>query len=143
MLIETRVLGKKARPMDQWAVTDLPPLDPRDGGDSTTLRALIARIVRHEVAAFGRREQARRLVRVLSASEIEEAQLRGKIDPGGRPMSAPVDPEQAVATALQGFEDGLYLVMIDGVEQRDLNASVFVTDASQLVFIRLTFLAGA
>ena len=56
---------------------------------------------------------------------------------------APVDPEQAVATALQGFEDGLYLVMIDGVEQRDLNASVFVTDASQLVFIRLTFLAGA
>ena len=71
--------------MDQWAVTDLPPLDPRDGGDSTTLRALIARIVRHEVAAFGRREQARRLVRVLSASEIEEAQQRGKIDPGGRP----------------------------------------------------------
>ncbi len=143
MLIETRVLGKKARPLDRWSVTDLPPASPRDGGDSTTLRALIARIVRHEVAAFARREQARRLVRGLSPSEISEAQQRGKIDPGGRPSGAPVDPEEAVATALQGFEDGLYLVVIDGVEQRDLDASVFITDASELVFIRLTFLAGA
>ena len=54
-----------------------------------------------------------------------------------------VDPDEAVATALQAFLDGLYLVFIDDVEQRDLDAQVFLTPESKLTFLRLTFLAGA
>ena len=41
------------------------------------------------------------------------------------------------------FEDGLYLTIIDGVERRSLDEPVRLTEDSQLVFIRLTFLAGA
>jgi hypothetical protein len=48
-----------------------------------------------------------------------------------------------VATALQAFEDGLYLVIIDEVERRSLDEPVHLAEDSQLVFIRLTFLAGA
>lgn len=51
--------------------------------------------------------------------------------------------DAAIAAALAGFEDGLYLVVLDGREQRDLDARVVLTQQSRLVFLRLTFLAGA
>ena len=142
MFVETRVLGKTSRPLDDWTIPT-PPSEPEDSGDGLTLRALIARIVRAEVQAFEHRERTRRFVRVLSDSEIKHAAARGKVDSGGRAPTAPVDADSAVGAALQGFEDGLYLVILDGVEQRDLDRQVYLTDESRMVFLRLTFLAGA
>ncbi len=142
MLIETRLLGRKSRPLDRWAVPN-PPVSDDGAGDALTLRGLIARIVHAEVSAFEKREQARRLMRVLSESEIASSVVKGKVDSGGRPATERVDANAAVAAALQGFEDGLYLAILDGVEQRDLDRQVYVTPASTLVFLRLTFLAGA
>jgi hypothetical protein len=142
MYIETRTLGRKPRPLDGWDVPETPAGADGDGS-RLTLRALITRVVRAEVDAFGRRERARRLVRVLSEVEIAEGAARGRIDPGGRTASSPVDAEHAVGAALQGFEDGIYLVILDGAEQRELDREVFVTPDSKLVFLRLTFLAGA
>ena len=141
MFIETRMLGKKSRPLDGWAVPT--PPDATEGGEGLTLRTLIERVVRAEVKAFEQRERTRRFVRVLSEREVADAAARGKVDPGGRPATGPVDEEQAVGAAIQGFEDGLYLVILDGAEQRDLERRIFVSDSSQLVFLRLTFLAGA
>jgi hypothetical protein len=80
---------------------------------------------------------------VLSESQIAEGAVQGKIDPGGHAPTGPADPDVAVGAALQGFEDGLYLVVLDGLEQRDLDAQVYLTAESRLVFLRLTFLAGA
>lgn len=142
MVIETRVAGKKVRSLDRWSVPT-PPADGHDGGSGMTLRDLIARIVRAEVAAFTQREQVRRLVRVLSNDDIAAGAERGKIDSGGRAPTGAVDESAAIGAALQGFEDGLYLVILDGVEQRALDRQVFVKPDSQLVFLRLTFLAGA
>jgi hypothetical protein len=140
MVIEIRQAGRRSRPLDGWSIPPEPLLGDGDGG--LTLRDLIARIVRGEVGAFARREQGRRLVRALSAAEISDGAARGKVDPGGRPATGPVDAEAAVGAALQGFEDGLYLVILDGVEQRDLDSQVYLTAESKLVFLRLTFLAG-
>ena len=142
MLIETRTLGRRGRPLDGWSVPG-PPGDGGGDGDHVTLRELIARVVRAEVAAFDQRERARRFVRVLSDAEIADGAARGRVDPGGRPATGPVDVEHAVGAALQGFEDGLYLVILDGAEQRELDREVFVGPDSKLVFLRLTFLAGA
>jgi hypothetical protein len=141
MLIETRILGRKAGPLDGWSVPLPPPAD--DGDEGMTLRRLISRIVRTEVESFGRRELARRFVRVLSEAEIADGATRGKVDSGGRAPTGPVNPEHAIGAALQGFEDGLYLVILDGVEQRQLDAQIFPKPDSRLVFLRLTFLAGA
>ena len=141
MFIETRVLGRRARPLDGWSIPT-PPSD-HDGDEGITLRMLIERIVRTEVRAFEQRERARRFVRVLSDTEIAESAARGRVDPGGRPPSGPVDEDGAVGAALQGFEDGLYLVVLDGEEQRDLERRLYLTDRSRVVFLRLTFLAGA
>jgi hypothetical protein len=114
-----------------------------------TLRDLVSRIVRHEVAAFKDRHARRAFVRALSAREIDRGREAGKVDPGGgqaqagRGAAADVDPEEAVAVALQGFEDGLYLVVLDGEEQRDLDAQVYPRPDSKITFVRLVFLAGA
>ena len=142
MFIETRVIGKRTRPLDGWAIPT-PPGTDADGGGPITLRELITRVVRSEVSAFEKRERARRFVRVLSDREISEAAARGKIDSGGRAPTGPVDNDAAVGAALQGFEDGLYLVILDGEEQRDLDRQVYVNAESRMVFLRLTFLAGA
>jgi hypothetical protein len=142
MVIETRVVGKKARSLDRWSVPT-PPASDDSGDGGITLRELIANVVRSEVTAFEQRAKSRRLIRVLSDVEIADAAALGKVDSGGRPAGDPVDPDVAIAAALQGFEDGLYLVILDGVEQRALEAQVYLSPNSQLVFLRLTFLAGA
>lgn len=140
--VETRVLGARARPLDRWSVP-LPPARDDASDDGLTLRELIARVVRAEVEAFEQRRRGRRFVRFLSDSEIREGAVRGKVDAGGREPGEPVDVDAAIAAALAGFEDGLYLVVLDGREQRDLDARVALTQESRLVFLRLTFLAGA
>src|SRR5206468_4016544 len=77
MLIETRILGRKRRPLDGWTVPTPPGTGDEQDGDGLTLRELIGRVVRQEVRAFERRAEARRLLRVLSESEITEAAARG------------------------------------------------------------------
>lgn len=139
--LETRVLGRSKAPLDRWSI----PLPPGGDGssESLTLRDLLTKVVRAEVVGFEERQRARRVVRVLTESHIQDGVRRGKVDSGGGKAGPPVDAEEAVAAALGGFEDGLYLVILDGHEQRDLDAQVYLTEESRLVFLRLTFLAGA
>ncbi len=100
-------------------------------------------MVRHEVATFQKRQEGRRFDRVLTAGQIDEAAARGKVDPGASRLRQRVDVEEAVAAALIGFEDGLYLVVVDEVERRDLEERLYLTPDSRVTFIRLTFIAGA
>ena len=141
MLIELRAPGRASRVSDSW--TTPPPARGGEGDGSLSLRQLISGVVRHQIEAFRRRASRHRLDRVLTAREIDDAAAGGKVDPGGRPLRADVDPDAAVGAALQAFQDAVYLVILDGVEQTNLDAQVFVRDDSQLVFIRLVFLAGA
>jgi hypothetical protein len=148
LTISTRALGQRRPLLDDWQIDwPPPPTDDRGDSDPLTLRQLITRIVRAEVAAFAARQRAERFVRVLTARSIADGAARGKISAGGRDetpaAAAPVDPEAAVETALVAFTDGLYLVLLDGVEQRDLDARVYVSASTKLTFLRLTLIAGA
>lgn len=141
MLITSKVLGTKKRLFEDWSI----PIPPQDeGGDGgLTLGQLIARIVRAEVKKFQQRQQDRQFSRALTSSEIERAAERGKVEMGASEVGLQdVDAEQSVAVALQAFEDGLYLVVIDDVEHRDLNQQVFLNEDSRITFIRLTMLTG-
>jgi len=141
LIIEGRRLGRKrAALFDDFSI----PFPPDVGDGGITLRKLISRIVAAEVEAFNVRQESRRLVRVLSPQKIEDGLAGGKVDAGGHEARhKPAQVADAIAAALQAFEDGLYLVVIDGVEQRDLDAQVFVQPGSRITFIRLVFLAGA
>jgi hypothetical protein len=139
LTITGKALGKKKPLFTDFSVP-FPP-DLGDGG-AVTLRDLIDRVVRHEVQAFKQRQEDRKFVHALTARQIEEGAARGKVDMGGRDLDQKVDPEQAVGTALEAFEDGLYLVIVDGAEQRSLDAQVFLQPDSRVAFVRLTMLAG-
>jgi hypothetical protein len=138
--ITGKTLGKKKPLFADWSIP-FPP-DLREGGDRLTLRDLISRIVRSEVAAFRQRQEDRKLLRALTESQIEQGAKRGKVDMGGRDLKQEVDEEEAVAVALQAFEDGIYLVIVDGEEQSELDKEVYLQPDSRVTFVRLVMLAG-
>lgn len=140
LTVSGKAIGRKQPLFADFSVP--PPESVGDGGE-TTLRDLIEQVVHHEVAAFQKRQADRRLLRVLTEREIAEGAEVGRIESGGSPVEPQdVDPEQATAAALQAFEDGMYLVSINGQEQRSLDAQLFLQPDSRLTFIRLTLLAG-
>lgn len=140
LTISGKALGRKAPLFEDWSVP-FPP-DLGDGG-TVTLREVIARVVRAEVAAFQQRQRERLTFRALTQRQIADAAVRGKIEMGGSEVGQQeVDVEDAIGTACQAFEDGLYLVLVDGEEQRSLDAAVYLKQDSRLMFVRLTLLAG-
>jgi hypothetical protein len=134
-------MGRRKPLVPDWQVP-WPP-DKRGDGEPLTLRQLITRVVLKEVEAFQRRQDERRFVRILTERQIEEGMAKGRVDSGGCELHQPVDAEAAVGNALQANEDGIYLVILDGEERRDLDREVHLQPDSHLVFIRLVMLAGA
>lgn len=144
LTIMGKAVGRRRPLFEDFSI---PPPEDRGGGGPLRLRDLIEHVARGEVEAFEKRQEARRLDRVLSVEQIDEGAAKGRIKAGGRdPKLGPppkIDVESAVAVALEAFVDGLYLVAIDGLEYRDLDAIVRLEPDSRVTFIRLTFLAGA
>jgi hypothetical protein len=139
LTISGKALGRKKPLFADWSIP-FPP-DLGDGG-SVTLRDLISRVVRAEVEAFQKRQQERKLFRALTERQIEEGAAKGKVEMGGTDLEQKVDADEATATALEAFEDGLYLVVVDEQEQRSLDAQVFLRRDSKVAFVRLVMLAG-
>ena len=139
LTISGKALGRKKPLFADFSV----PFPPELGeGGAVTLRDLISRVVKSEVEAFKQRQEDRKLLHALTARQISDAAAKGKVDMGGRDLDQKVDLEVAIGTALEAFEDGLYLVIVDGQEQRSLDAQVFLQPDSRLTFVRLTMLAG-
>ncbi len=139
--ISARAVGRRKPLVPDW---QLPwPPEERGGGEPLTLRQIITRVVLKEVETFKQRQDERRFVRILTERQIEDGLTKGRVDSGGREQHQEADPDAAVATALQAFEDGIYLVILDGEEQRDLDREVHLQPDSLLVFVRLVMLAGA
>lgn len=142
MLITGKAIGQRRPLFADWSIP-IPP-EANDGDGGLTLRDLIARIVREEVKAFKQRQHDRQFIRALTAREIEAGVEKGKIEMGGSEVGIQeVDDDQAVGAALQAFEDGLYLVVIDEAEQKSLDQQVFLQPDSRITFVRLTMLTGA
>lgn len=138
--VEGKVVGQKHPLFTDWHI-ELPPLAD-DQGDHLKLRDLITAIVAKEVDAFKTRQAERRLARVMSKAEIDLGTQRGKIDPGERDLQQSVKIDDSVGVALQAFEDGLYFVFIDEIQQTNLDGEVFLKTNSKVVFLRLTALVG-
>ncbi len=138
--VSARSLGRRKPLFSDWSIS-LPPEFVDESQNS--LRDLIAAIVRIEVDEYHNRRQQRRLSRALTATEIEEAVEKGKVDMGGREEDPKtVDVAEAVETALTAFEDGIFLVAVDDRQYRTLDEPVVVGPDSRITFIRLTLLAG-
>lgn len=140
LTIRGKALGSRKPLFADWSIP-FPPEWREEGG--LTLRDLIARVVRSEVQAFRQRQEDRQMFRALTARQIAAGAEKGKITSGGSEVPAQlVDEEEAVATACQAFEDGLFLVVIDGEEEREIDREIHLRPDSQIAFVRLTLLAG-
>jgi hypothetical protein len=135
LLVQGKALGRKKPLFDEFSV--FPPAT----GD-LTLRTLLGHVVRQEVAAFKNRQAERRLIRALTAKQIDEGMAKGRVDSGGSTLNQKVDIDAAIATAIEAFQDGLYLVVLDETELKDLDRPITLTAESRLTFIRLSLLAG-
>jgi hypothetical protein len=139
LTVSAKAVARKKPLFDDFSV---PPPEAVTAGQPVTLRELIGHVVRAEVAAFKERQADRRLLKALTARQIEDGLAAGKVQAGGSTLDQAVDAEKAVATAVEAFADGLFLVVVDGAEVKDLDGTVPLTASSRLTFIRLTMLAG-
>ena len=135
LTVQGKALGRKKPLFDDFSVSP-----PATG--NLTLRSLVGHVVRQEVAAFNNRQAERRLLHALTAKQIDEGIAKGKVDPGGSALDQKVDVDAAIAAAIEAFQDGLYLVVLDEIELKDIDAPVTLSEASRLTFIRLSLLAG-
>ena len=132
--IKLKSIGKR-RPILENVPYDLP-------NGIETLRQLIEVIARQEADAFNSRGLENMLVPFLTEAGIAKQSAVGKVGFGRLYSEKKVDPDKAVETALQGFEDGLFRVLINDTEVSELDGAAEIKDNDTLTFIRLTFLAG-
>lgn len=140
LTIQGKVLGRKRPLFSDWSFE--PPL-AWSGEGGVTLRMLIEKIVRQQVAEFQSRQADAQVLRALTARQIENAAEQGKVTMGESDVGLQqIDVDDAIGNACQAFEDGIYLVVIDEQEQKDLEREIHLQPASRVTFLRLTLLAG-
>ena len=111
--IKLKSIGKR-RPILENVPYDLPE-------GISSLRQLIEVIVRQEVDTYNSRGLENMLVPFLTEIEIAEQSTVGKVGFGRLYSDKRADPDKAVETALQGFEDGLFRMLINDKERADDN----------------------
>jgi hypothetical protein len=140
LTITGKALGSRKSLFADWSIP-FPPEWSGEGG--LTLRRLIDHVVRAEVEAFKKRQHDRRFLRALTERQIAEGVEKGKIQSGESEVPLQeIDEDDAVAVACQAFEDGLFLVVIDEEDHRELDREIHVKPDSRVTFVRLTLLAG-
>src|SRR5262245_44078397 len=96
LTVSARAAGRRKPLVPDWHVPWPPEED--GGGEAVTLREDITRIVHAEVEAFEKRQQERKLIRILTEKEIESGLEKGRVDSGGRDLHQKVNADDAVAT---------------------------------------------
>lgn len=133
--IQTKSAGAKKPPLERHAY--MVPEDTR------TLRALITAIVCSEVERYNCKELDPVFCNFLTQQELEDQAQTGRVSFGRIFADHKANAETAVATALQGFEDGLFRVVIGETVVDALDAPLALQEGDCVTFIRLTFLVGA
>jgi hypothetical protein len=108
-----------------------------------TARELIAAIVLEQVAAFRERREESELLQILTPDKIAEGCEAGRIVSGAQDPDPRIpDSARAIEAAMQAFEDGLYFLFLGDVQVETLDAPLRVQSLSDVLFVRLTPLAG-
>ncbi len=132
LILQLKRLGKKRVISVPYVLEAVP----------ATLKELMAACVTTEVKRYNAKREEIPLVSFLNPQQIEEQAEAGKIAFGDIDNLQQVVEDKALDTAFQAFEDGLFVVFIDGVEIKRLDEGVEIKDRSEVAFIRLTFLVG-
>ena len=138
--VEAKVLGQSSHAPSMRQL-DLSSLGNSLQSSPFLLRTLLASLVESEVQAFAARQEQRALLRFMTNEQISEGIARGKVVPHGEAPQS-VDLHDAVAAAMQAFQDRLYLVLVDGEPIDSLDDVVELHTDSRITLVRLVALIG-
>ncbi len=134
LLVTMQSLGRK-RP----ALAAVPfPLAQRPD----TLRGLLTESVLTCVQAYHARLAAQEEPSPMTEETLAAMETVGRMAFGVACGGKRVEPEAAVHTAIQAFEDGLVRVFHGAIELTALDAPLALQENDEVTFIRLTFLTG-
>lgn len=108
----------------------------------STLRELIAALVRIEVSRYNEKGADRQLIPFLTGEEIREQAETGRVGFGRIWSEKKAEEAEAVRNACQCAEDGLVRIFQNDTEIAGLDSPVRLREGDCLTFIRLTFLSG-
>ena len=107
-----------------------------------TLRQLITMLVSDSVEGYRQRLLTKEDTMILTQEVMDDMSLVGKIGfgiPFGRQQA---DLGDALETAVQGFEDGLYRLFVGEQEIESLDAPLHLQEEDTVTIIRLVMLTG-
>jgi hypothetical protein len=107
-----------------------------------TLRELLTEVIMQNVKMFNGQDEEKPLISYLTRLEIEDQSASGKVGFGSIYNHKKAHETEAVQTGIQAFVDGLFLVFLNDGEIKELDAPLKISEDDELVFIRLTMLAG-
>jgi len=142
LTIQIKQIGRK-RPI----ITKELKIDSINIDSKIKLKDLIKEIVKMEVNEFQNRQNNQKvnennILTYLSPKEIEDKAEEGKIAIDDIKNKKKVDLNEAISTAILAFEDGIYFVFLNDEKIENINDVILVKNDSELMFLRLTMLAG-
>jgi hypothetical protein len=108
----------------------------------SNLRELITETVKNEIEHGGIQPREAGLFSFLTEEQIADKCTIGKIDFNNQPGERNEKPKKAIETALQGYEDGLFKVIIGSREAETLDTPITLIEDMVITYIKLTFLSG-
>lgn len=121
----------------------LAPMPYTISDEVSSLRDLLTALVEQEVRDYNHRAAEPPLFPLLTQQELQAQAEQGKVGFGRVTPNRRANLEQAVQTALQGWEDGLVRVFLDEQLLTDLDAPLVIPQGAVFTFLRLTFLTGS
>ncbi len=131
--VNVKKLGKK--------IASVEPTPFEIEGVPTTAEELVTACVRSCVAAYNRRIDGRE-PRLVSDEQFAAMEAAGKMAFGLPFSDKKADVNEAVQTALQAFDDGLFRAFVGDTELESREQAIGIGENSEVTFIRLTMLAG-
>lgn len=120
--------------------------------EKITVAELIERTVEEQIRdlTLNRRLDAEKARRVLDRQYLTQREIDDQIEESGAlrfPTRRAVEGEHIkvanqVKRALQGFEEGAYLILVDGEQMQSLDEKILLGLHTKITFLRLTPLVG-
>lgn len=116
--------------------------------DVSTVKDFLDHVTEVCVAQYKKRQSESEVLKVLSADQIDEKSLSGKISFGVNYGTKSPVLNTAQENTRQCYLDGLFALFIDGKEisgqdkSLPLDTPIEIHEGSKVTFIRLTMLAG-
>ncbi len=137
LTISAKQLGRKN------ALISKKIIEVEEIGVEPTLLELIRAVVKQQVQEFNNKPVEKNILPFLDQETIDTNTPGGKIGFGTIYKDKKADRDAAIKTAIQAFEDGLFVVFAGEDEWTKLEQRMPVKEDTIISFIRLTFLAGS